>query len=207
MEAAIAAASNGGVLTLTGDAKSTGIPVASGSNLTLDLNGHELFMEGPFTGSEGTKTLGFQFLKGSDVIIKNGTIRSTDAKMVIQNYSNLTLDNVTIIGSETNQYLVSNNFGDVHFKNGTTLKASGKTVAFDVYYGMFAVYDDGVSVTIDTDDVVIEGKFEYGKASRATEEGFKANAHLYVPEGYPLAAPEGYTWKVVENGMQELVAL
>lgn len=127
--------------------------------------------------------------------------------MIIQNYSNLTLDNVTVIGNENTTYLLSNNFGEVHLKNGTKLEAKGKAVAFDVYYGMFAEYDDGVSVTIDTDDVIISGPVEFGKAARASQEAFEANAHLYIPQGYSLDAPAGYTWKSIDNSMQELVAL
>ena len=43
-------------------------------------------------GSSGTETNGFQLLKGSTVAFKNGTINAGKAKIVIQNYADLTLD-------------------------------------------------------------------------------------------------------------------
>ncbi len=47
-------------------------------------------------GSSGTETNGFQLLKGSTVAFKNGTINAGKAKIVIQNYADLTLEDVTL---------------------------------------------------------------------------------------------------------------
>ena len=119
--------------------------------------------------------------------------------MVIQNYSDLTLDNVTIDGAGINQYLVSNNCGNVVFKNGTKIIAKDNMVAFDLYYGMAATYDEGVTVTIEDNSVVVEGAVEYGKADRAKEEDFVAKCKLITPAGYSLnIVSEGYEW--VDNG-------
>lgn len=49
-------------------------------------------------GSSGTETNGFQLQKGSAVTFKNGTITSDKAKILIQNYSDLTLENVVLDG-------------------------------------------------------------------------------------------------------------
>lgn len=203
----MAAAEKGGVVTLVGDTGTEGIVVAEKANTTVDLNGHHLILSAPNVGSEGTKTLGFQLLKGSNVVFKNGTIVAEDAKMVIQNYSNLVLDNVTIEGSEMNQYLLSNNFGNIVLKNGTKINASGKSVAFDLYYGMAEVYDAGVTVTIEDNSVVINGPIEYGKADRAKEEDFVAKCKLTTPVGFKLDIPAGYEWSDNGDGTQTLVAV
>lgn len=195
---AIDASSTNSVITLTEDTESEGIYVTEGKSLTLDLNGKTLTMEGPYAGSAGTKTNGFQFLKNSNVTIKNGLIEAKDAKIVLQNYSNLTLDNVRIEGYHDNLYLLSNNFGNIVLKNGTTINAKNGMVAFDLYYGMSAVYDAGVTVTIEDESVIINGLVEYSKAARASEEDFAAKCRLTTPLGYSLDIPEGFIW--VDNG-------
>jgi len=130
-----------------------------------------------------------QFLKGSTIVIKNGRINvptNPKIKMGIQNYSNLTLDNVKIAGGDTVKYVVSNNCGNVVFKNGTTITSSSEHVAFDVWFGMNVIYDEGVHVTIADDSVKINGKVEFGKANRASAELFAQNASLTVPSDMEL---------------------
>lgn len=206
-EAVADVAEFGGTITLTVDTATEGVKAVSGSNFTVDLNGHALILQDPSVGSAGTQTNAFQLLKGSDITFKNGIIQAEDAKIVIQNYSNLTLDNVEVIGSGINQYLVSNNFGNVVFKNSTKIKAQDGQVAFDLYYGMSAAYDDGVTVTIEDDSVVVEGPIEYGKANRANQEDFVAKCKLTTPLGYELEIPAGYEWKDNGDGTQTLTAI
>lgn len=190
------------VIKLSGDTLNNGIAVEESKSFTLDLNDKMLDLEGAMAGSAGTQTNGFQFLKDSDIVIKNGTIKSEDAKILIQNYSNLTLDNVKLIGSPNNTYVLSNNYGNIILKNGTEIRATEGNVAFDLYYGMNkqGAYDNGVTVTIEDPSVIIEGPIEYGKAKRATDEAFLANTHCYIPKGYELSAPSGYKWVDAENG-------
>lgn len=195
----------GGTITLNTDTASDGIQAQSGSNFTIDLAGNTLVLSGQMAGSTGTQTNGFQFLKDSNIVIKNGTIVSENAKMVIQNYSNLTLDNVTIEGKGENKYLLSNNYGNVILKNNTKILAKLGMVAFDLYYGMASVYDDGVTVTIADNTVVIQGIVEYGKAARANEVDFETKCKLITPTGYSLNIPEGYEWKDNGNGTQILI--
>lgn len=194
----------GGTIVLDTDTASEGIQAQSGSNFVIDLAGHTLVLNDKMTGSAGTQTLGFQFLKDSNITIKNGIISSEDAKMVIQNYSNLTLDNVTIEGKGINQYLLSNNYGNVILKNNTKIIAKLGMVAFDLYYGMASAYDAGVTVTIADNSVVIEGMIEYGKAARASEADFAAKCKLITPTGYSLNIPDGYEWTDNGNGTQTL---
>lgn len=158
-----------------------------------------------------------QLLKGSDVHIVNGTVTGNaeanpPTKMVIQNYSNLTISNSTIEDGGTDTYVLSNNFGEVHLKDHTKIIAKNGHVAFDVWYGMAAAYDEGVTVYIDDPTVEIVGKIEYGKANRARVGDWLANAHLYVCKGYDLDSltvvdPNGqyeYVWREAENGYYEL---
>lgn len=196
---------NGSVITLPDDTKSVGIKTKAGQNITIDLNGHELDMVDKMTGSPCYETNGFQFLAGSTVTIKNGTIRSDIAKILVQNYSNLTLDNVTFEGTDANQYMLSCNFGNIVLKNGTAIKPTGDHVAFDAYYGMSAKYDSGVTVSVADDSVIIKGRIEFAKADRVDDQAFRENAHIYIPVGYTLAAPAGFKWEFVNDGRQELV--
>ena len=165
------------------------------STLDLDLGGHTLEPipdeNGEYAGSAKTKTQAMQLLKGSTVEIKDGTITGNagtpPTKMVIQNYSNLTLDNVVVQGGSTDTYVLSNNFGEIHLKNGTQINATEGNVAFDLWYGMAATYDEGVTVYIDTPDVVINGPIEFGHAGRIKDEAqFLERTHLYVCDGYDL---------------------
>lgn len=204
LEKAIADVEVNGIITLTQDTGSDGVSVPSNTNFTIDLNGNTLSMIGN-TGSAGTQTNALQLLKDSDITIKNGTIISESAKILIQNYSNLTLDNVKVIGSGINEYLVSNNFGNIIFKNGTQIIAKDKQIAFDLYYGMSSAYDDGITVTIADDTVVIEGPIEYGKATRANESDFETKCKLITPAGYSLNIPNEYEWKNNGNGTQTLI--
>ena len=186
------AAATGSTIKLASNAVNAGVAVAEGSEFVLDLNGYELLMTGPGAGSQGTKTLGLQLLKGSTVIIKNGRIDfeqedpSQPLKMGIQNYSNLTLDNVKLTGGPTIQYVVSNNCGDVVFKNKTSITPTGDNVAFDVWYGMNVIYDEGVNVTIADNTVQINGKVEFGKHNRASLEDFAEHASLTCPSDMDL---------------------
>ncbi len=124
-------------ITLACDITGSGVRIDSGfTDLTIDLSGYTYTIQRPTVGSSGTETNGFQLLKDSNITIKNGTITSMEAKILIQNYSNLTLDNVTLDGSELAgkypwPYTLSNNNGDVTI-SGSSIIGSLKGFAFDV---------------------------------------------------------------------------
>lgn len=202
---AIANMPSGETIKLVDDTASEGISVNEGTNITIDLAGYALIMEAPGAGSPGTRTNGFQFLKDSNITIKNGYIVAEDAKIVIQNYSNLTLDNVIVKGRGINKYVLSNNYGNIVLKNNTKIIAQEGMVAFDLFYGMASVYDGGVSVTIEDDSVIVEGVVEYSKSERATEEAFARNCRLTTPYGYKLNIPAGYEWMDNKDGTQTLI--
>ena len=134
---------------LTADYTGPGFKVKSDQKISLDLGNNTYTVTAPLVGSAGTETNGFQFLSGSTINISNGTITSSVAKLLVQNYTNLNLDNVTLnptvesleymkgsSGKVQPYYVLSNNSGTVNINGNTTIKApvlEGLTsYAFDV---------------------------------------------------------------------------
>lgn len=119
-----------------------GITINTGKSLTIDFGGYTYTVSDPGAGSTGTQTQAFQLLKGQDITFRNGTIQckdgATQIKMMIQNYCNLTLENMTIDGTKIAHnegeigYVVSNNSGNVEFRGNTSIKAIEDDYAFDV---------------------------------------------------------------------------
>ncbi len=150
-----------------------GISVASGKNFIVDFDGHTYTVNKPGAGSSGTETSAFQLLKDSTITFKNGTINiaaenltpavspAKNIKRIIQNYANLTLDNMVI--NAANQYggeayALSFNNGSSSLINGTkVITTSSDTVAFDVYDYSSGGYASGSQLTIG-EGVVINGK-------------------------------------------------
>ncbi len=163
-------------------------------NLTVDFNNMTYTISKPGAGSAGTQTLGFQLLKGNNITFKNGTIKCSDANkdftwesnatvkgiaMMIQNYADLTLENMTIDGTniahnENNtRYIVSFNSGNVNLTGNTNITALGKDVAFDVC--LYASYPAPV-VNVETEGT-IKGLVEVSGGSFKVEDGtFKNEA-------------------------------
>lgn len=139
-------------ITLLRDASGDGIIIASGRNITIDLNNHTYLIDGTTVGSPDTKTNGFQLLKGANVTIKDGKITSTKAKILIQNYCNLTLHNVELDGRNLvgSAYTLSLNCGKIQITGSTSILAKTGGVAFDLYYWPSGSYPEGVQVTVDT---------------------------------------------------------
>ena len=137
-------------ITLLRDASGNGIQVAKTKNITLDLGGFTYRIDGDTVGSSGTETNGFQLLKGANVTIKNGTTTSAKAKILIQNYSNLTLQDVLLDGTQA-PYTLSLNCGKIQITGNTSILAKPNGgVAFDLYYWADGGYAEGVQVTVDT---------------------------------------------------------
>ncbi len=171
LQEAIEKVGGGDTITLLKDIPdATGITVSSGKNFTIDFGGHTYTLSGPGAGSTNTETNGFQLLKDSTITFKNGTIRitenATNIKRIIQNYANLTLEDMHIyaenqVGGE--DYALSFNCGSISFKGDTDIITSDKnTIAFDVCYWEAGGYTEGVTVTFDeTYTGTINGKIIY----------------------------------------------
>lgn len=164
-------------ITLLRDAAGNGIQVAGTKNITFDLGGFTYTIDGDAVGSSGTETNGFQLLKGATVKFQNGTITSTKAKILIQNYSNLTLQNVLLDGTQLNYaapYTLSLNCGKIQITGNTSILAKSGGVAFDLYYWATNGYTEGVQVTVDTTGT-ISGPIELTTDSSGAETAARYN--------------------------------
>ena len=130
-------------------------------------------------GSTGTESQAFHLEKGNTVVLKNGAItvaedQRANAAMLIQNYCNLTLDNMTLDGRGVLQnpnkplYALSNNCGEIILKSGTTISADEGDFAFDVCWA--TSYETGARVTME-DGVTINGDVQLGLWGNAAYEG------------------------------------
>ncbi len=176
LEAAIAAAVDGSTVTLLKSTSGNGIKVPEGkysTGLTVDFGGFTYTVDGTTVGSTGTETQAFQLLKDNKITFKNGTIYSEKAKMLVQNYSDLTLQGMTLDGSalvgSSNVYTLSNNNGNVVIENSTiTAKAGTGNFAFDVC--RYASYPS-VSVTVKGTSE-INGNIEVFASNNDPKDGF-----------------------------------
>ena len=166
---AVDAAQSGDTIYLLDNLEGAGIGIFAPDvkNLTIDFGGNTYTCVGPAVGSTGTQSQAFHLEKGADytpnVTFKNGTITAetgVGVKMLIQNYCNLTLTNMNLIGTTDTQYVLSNNFGNTVIDGNTSITATAGNVAFDVCYAN-GPYAEGVSVAVDTTGTII-GDIELG---------------------------------------------
>ncbi len=191
---------DGGTIKLLADVPNAeGIAVQGENNFTLDFNNHTYTLKTPGAGSPNTQTNGFQFLQGSTITLKNGTIRiSEDNKplsgkdpimRIIQNYADLTLENMQIYAKNQyggEDYPLSFNNGNIHFKGNTSIyTSSDNNIAFDVdnfsaYPSAIVTFDEDYTGTIngrivydgenkDTHKIIIKGNGTFGKIDAAAD--------------------------------------
>lgn len=99
----------GSTIKLTKDLTGPGVQVAGGQEFTFDLGGHTYTVTDHTVGSTGTETNAFQLLMGSNLTFRDGVIttESASGKILIQNYSNLKLEDVTLKGGPSTEYTLS----------------------------------------------------------------------------------------------------
>lgn len=164
--AAVEAAQDGDVIVLQEDVTNgAGVMLTKtdAKEITIDFGGYTYTAVSPAVGSAGTQNQAFHLEKGNTVTLKNGTITSSgsEIKMLIQNYCDLTLENITLDGSGlegAHRYVMSNNCGNVEIGDGTTITAKDGDVAFDVCATNY--YPEGVTVTV-KEGATISGIVEY----------------------------------------------
>ena len=155
-----------------------------GVSFTIDFDNYTYTVVGNLAGSSGTKSQCFQLLKGATVTMKDGAIVANNAgiKMIIQNYSNLTLNNMTLDatkGTNSVSYVMSNNCGDTVITGNTNITAKAGTKAFDVYYWPSGDYPEGLRVTIDKNMTgTITGIVEYANDKQNTKYVDKAKLNI-----------------------------
>ena len=138
-------------------------------NITIDLNDHTYTVNANTVGSTGTPTQGFHFERGNTVVIKDGTLKFDNVSSLnlgIQNYCNLTLENVTLDASKDSncQYVLSSNCGKVELLGSTSIiayKNDEYGYAFDAMWWPENGYHEGTQVTVNTTGT-IKGKVSFG---------------------------------------------
>ena len=181
LDAAVAAAKTGEqtIIALSQDMAGNGVKTIKGQDVVIDLGGHTFDIDGSLVGSTGTETSGFQLLKGSKVTFKNGTLKSKKASLLIQNYSDLTLENVTLDATGgVARYVLSNNHGTVKIIGSSSILAPEGKHAFDVYYWPPA-YSDGVNVYVNTTGI-IRGAIEYACFNDEAEDACNKKTSLVI---------------------------
>lgn len=220
LEEAVAAAEDGQTVKLLKDSSGNGIVVkadAFPNGLTVDFNGYTYTVGGVLVGSSGTGTNAFQLLKGNKITFMNGTIEGVSENtkpaedtpdwhgapaMVIQNYCDLTLKNMTVSGGDETVYTVSNNNGDVVIED-TVINAGGAKgylsgpFAFDVC--RYSSYPS-VSVTVKGNsvingDVEVSGKIGDGQSRQLNIENGTFNGEFKVANEPANIAISGGTFK------------
>ena len=212
------------VVTVANDLTGTeGIKTAKGNTLTLDMNGKTIGVKYG-DGSSGTTTNGMQLLQGSTVTLKNGTYKAEHGEdkdhniaILIQNYSNLTIDNCTLDMREANDtagnskgtsYVVSSNCGNITIKGNTNIFARKGEYALDVMHwenasykkeGTHVVFDESMTGTVDGKiDVYcyrsnkVVKPVKDGGATLVIKGGTFKNSGLTLAE-FKAFVPSGYT--------------
>lgn len=204
LQAAIDAAADGEEVVIANDVAGPGAVIDK--DVTIDFAGHcYMFTKG--VGSTGTLSNGLQILKGNTVVLKNGTLGVDDANadefyILVQNYANLTVEDMTLDGTNLDKwsttdgdsYVLSNNSGTVNITGETNIIANNdgdKAFAFDVCKnGSY----DAPTVNVSTTGI-IEGKIEVsaeinsnlnissGTFSFALEEDWCADGFIPVDNG------------------------
>ena len=188
------------------DYTGAGFKTQSGQTVALNIaSGKTYTVTAPLVGSTGTQTLGFQFLQGSTVTIGgSGTITSSEAKMLINNYSNLTLNGITLAPSVPNTmngqtyYVLSNNCGEVNIEDGTTITAPTSSDATNcpiVYAFDVCKYASYPNVTVNVKGGTITGDVEYtgteGDKQKLNISGGTIEGDLVIADNYKNASWKG----------------
>lgn len=148
------------IITLLRDVEEgSGFKAQPNQNFIIDFAGYTYDASVPTVGSTGTETNGCQLLKGSTVTFKNGTLTSTTASIIIQNYSDLTLQDMIVDGTESSvcSYALSSNCGEVKIIGNTSLYSNQN--AFDMCWAPNVGYPDGTQIIVDTTGT-IEGNIQ-----------------------------------------------
>ena len=118
-----------GTVKLTKSVTGDGIALFNNSNgkkhvgvdLTIDLCGNEYTFNEKSVGSKGTESQGFHLEKDNKVTIKNGTVSVTEGnkkiQFLIQNYCDLTLENLNLNGGSITWCVASFNNGNSKLSN------------------------------------------------------------------------------------------
>lgn len=206
----------GSTIKLTKNLTGPGVQVAGGQEFTFDLGGHTYTVTDHTVGSTGTETNAFQLMMGSNLTFRHGVIttESASGKILIQNYSNLKLEGVTLKGGPHTAYTLSNNNGNVTIGAGTNIYAGGASpkAAFDAcrfadYESVVVTVEKGAGEIVGVIETSVSGgatgkgpiglNINGGNLSKATLvcDGESAGTIKVVKDpSVALAAPDGHEW-------------
>ena len=130
---AYADAKDNDTITLLVDASGAGIVIDK--DITIDFGGKTYTFTTPAVGSKGTTTNGFQILKNNEVTLKNGTLKVAeeyrdDYYILVQNYANLKVINMTLDGTNLDKYAFSDQDSyTLSVSNGTAVVENTTIIA------------------------------------------------------------------------------
>lgn len=198
--------------------------------ITFDLNGHNFVGVAPAVGSQGTENQLFHIERNNNFTLTNSvpsaggrvSIDENNAsafRFIIMDYAALTLDNVTLDGtnlghSHTPCYTLSTNYQDVTLQGKTSIIAKGENVAFDAYAYLTSTYPTAPTVTWNSTgsvtgnielaggNLVIASDLGYANTIMATEgtSNLEVNATLSATD-----ASDWYLVKAGSNGKSGVV--
>ena len=210
--------------------KTSAIKTAKGNTLTMDLNGKTVGVSYG-DGSANTTTNGMQLLQGSTVTLKNGTYKANHGNdadhniaILIQNYSNLTINNCTLDMREANDtagnsrktsYALSTNCGKIVIKGNTNIYSRAREYALDVMHwentsykeeGTSVVFEESMTGTVDgkidvycyRNNRVVKPVDDNG-ATLVIKGGTFKNSGLSL-EQFKAFVPAGYTVTINADG-------
>ena len=161
-----------------------GIIVEAGRNIIIDFN-NNTYIVTTTVGSSGTETNRFQLKKGSQVVMKDGTIKTSAeiSGILIQKYNELTLENMVLDLSDNAQimYVISNNNGTTRITGNTQIIAAAGMAAFDTYHWPDNGYG-AVEVIFDAGFTgKVEGRIEY--TTDGTDPEWQSETKLTFADG------------------------
>ena len=246
LQDAITAANDGDTITLLKSGNGDGFKIPVGKftdkGLTIDFDHFMYMIGGQLVGSSGSGTNACQLNANNKITFKNGSfVGATEGSkpaddtpdwhgapaIMIQNYCDLTLENMIVTGGDETVYTFSNNCGNIVIKDSTINAGKAKDYssapfAFDVYggfqsYGDVTVSVEGTSVIngdVEIDrgtannnknTLLIKGGFFNGnikkKAGDVSVTGgvFSNSVDSYVATGYKAVELNGKNVVVVDT--------
>lgn len=236
LRAAVAAVQDGGTVKLLRDAIGAGIGTyriagtdnqgntkITSKSFTIDFNGHTYSLNAPAVGSTGYETQGFHFeWSGSadsipNITLKNGTLdvaseHDSNMKLLIQNYCNLTLDNMVVDGSNlengwgTYTYITSNCCGTTLIKDTKIFGGDAqKNVAFDVD-GCRSAYDNTpVKITVEGNSEIL-GRIEVNDSDNKSANTLTVKGGSFTDVATAVKyAEDNATIKVAQDTTSDVV--
>ena len=169
-DAVEAATEGNNTITLLKDSEGKGIVIDK--DVTIDFADYAYTFVEQGVGDTPTKSNGFQIKKGNNVTLENGTLNVAEEwkekfYILIQNYSNLTVENMELDGTnldmwsatDGDSYVLSNNSGNINVIGTTKIIANNDG---DLAFALDACYNPAYTAPVVTlgENVNVQGRVE-----------------------------------------------